>query len=58
MDIRDEHLNLGEWNELIERSLDDPDSEPILNLEGDSRSASTTRSSSAAARAGGSVRRT
>ncbi|WP_300007035.1 FAD-dependent oxidoreductase [Pseudonocardia sp.] len=35
MDIRDMHLNLGEWNELIERSLADPDSEPILNLERD-----------------------
>jgi Pyruvate/2-oxoglutarate dehydrogenase complex, dihydrolipoamide dehydrogenase (E3) component, and related enzymes len=29
------HLNLGEWNELIERSLADPDSEPLLNLERD-----------------------
>jgi len=35
MDIRDEHLNLGEWNALIERSLVEPDSEPILNLQGD-----------------------
>ena len=35
VDIRDMHLNLGEWNELIDRSLSDPDSEPILNLERD-----------------------
>jgi pyruvate/2-oxoglutarate dehydrogenase complex dihydrolipoamide dehydrogenase (E3) component len=35
VDIRDLHLNLGEWNELIERSLADPDSEPLLNLERD-----------------------
>lgn len=35
MDIRNEHLNLGEWNALIERSLAEPDSEPILNLEPD-----------------------
>jgi pyruvate/2-oxoglutarate dehydrogenase complex dihydrolipoamide dehydrogenase (E3) component len=34
VDIRDQHLNLGEWNALIERSLDDPDSEPILNIDG------------------------
>ena len=32
MDIFDRHPNLGEWNELIETSLADPDSEPILNL--------------------------
>ncbi len=35
VDIRDLHLNLGEWNELIERSLANPDSEPLLNLERD-----------------------
>ena len=35
MDIRDRHLNLAEWNDLIERSLADPDSEPILNLDPD-----------------------
>ncbi|MFC4941911.1 FAD-dependent oxidoreductase [Pseudonocardia sp. GCM10023141] len=35
MDIRDQHLNLGEWNELIEQSLADPDSEPLFNLERD-----------------------
>jgi pyruvate/2-oxoglutarate dehydrogenase complex dihydrolipoamide dehydrogenase (E3) component len=35
MDIRDRQLNLAEWNELIERSLADPDSEPILNLDPD-----------------------
>ena len=35
MDIRDEHPNLAEWNRLIEASLADPDSEPILNLERD-----------------------
>ncbi len=32
MDIRDQHPNLAEWNQLIEASLSDPDSEPILNL--------------------------
>ncbi len=35
MDIRNQHLNLGEWNELIDRCLADPDSEPLFNLEGD-----------------------
>lgn len=35
MDIRNQHYNLGEWNDLIERSLADPDSEPLLNLAGD-----------------------
>ncbi len=35
MDIRDQHSNLGEWNELIERCLADPDSEPLLNLASD-----------------------
>ncbi|MGE3287756.1 MAG: FAD-dependent oxidoreductase [Pseudonocardia sp.] len=35
MDIRNEHLNLGEWNELIERCLAEPDSEPLVNLEPD-----------------------
>jgi dihydrolipoamide dehydrogenase len=35
MDIRDEHLNLAEWNQLIERCLADPASEPLLNLERD-----------------------
>jgi pyruvate/2-oxoglutarate dehydrogenase complex dihydrolipoamide dehydrogenase (E3) component len=32
MDIRDEKFNLGEWNELIERCLADPDSEPLFNV--------------------------
>jgi dihydrolipoamide dehydrogenase len=32
MDIRDQHPNLGEWIALIEGSLADPDSEPILNV--------------------------
>ncbi|HVN13090.1 MAG TPA: FAD-dependent oxidoreductase [Kineosporiaceae bacterium] len=32
MDIRDQHPNLAEWNQLIEASLSDPESEPILNL--------------------------
>jgi pyruvate/2-oxoglutarate dehydrogenase complex dihydrolipoamide dehydrogenase (E3) component len=32
VDIRDQHPNLAEWNQLIEASLSDPDSEPILNL--------------------------
>lgn len=32
MDIRDQHLNLGEWDDLIEASLHDPRSEPIFNL--------------------------
>ncbi|MGQ0575519.1 MAG: FAD-dependent oxidoreductase, partial [Pseudonocardia sp.] len=35
MDVRDQHLNLGEWNELIDRCLADPDSEPLFNLVGD-----------------------
>lgn len=35
MDIRNQHYNLGEWNELIERSLADSNSEPLLNLAGD-----------------------
>jgi pyruvate/2-oxoglutarate dehydrogenase complex dihydrolipoamide dehydrogenase (E3) component len=33
VDIRDLHLNLAEWNELIERCLADPGSEPVLNLD-------------------------
>ncbi|MCX6463176.1 MAG: FAD-dependent oxidoreductase [Pseudonocardiales bacterium] len=33
MDVRDRHLNLAEWNALIEESLADPASEPILNLD-------------------------
>ena len=32
MDIRDQHPNLAEWIALIEGSLADPDSEPILNV--------------------------
>jgi dihydrolipoamide dehydrogenase len=32
VDLRDEHFNLGEWMEIIEGSLTDPDSEPLLNL--------------------------
>jgi len=35
VDLRDEHPNLGEWNRIIEASLADPDSEPILNLDRD-----------------------
>jgi 2-oxopropyl-CoM reductase (carboxylating) len=35
MDVRDRHPNLGEWIELIERSLADPASEPILNIDAD-----------------------
>jgi pyruvate/2-oxoglutarate dehydrogenase complex dihydrolipoamide dehydrogenase (E3) component len=35
VDIRNQHPNLGEWNQLIEASLADPQSEPILNLAGD-----------------------
>ena len=35
MDIRNEHFNLAEWNQLIESSLADLDSEPLLNLEPD-----------------------
>ena len=58
MDIRDQHLDLAAWNALIERSLADPDSEPIENLGPDGTRRSTTRSSSAAARAGGSARPT
>ena len=58
MDIRDQHPDLATWNALIERSLADPDSEPIENLGPMRTRSSTTRSSSAAARAGGSARRT
>ncbi|MGH3671795.1 MAG: dihydrolipoamide dehydrogenase, partial [Pseudonocardiaceae bacterium] len=32
MDIRDKQFNLAEWNNIIEESLADPDSEPLLNL--------------------------
>ncbi len=32
VDIRDQHFNLAEWNELIESCLADPGSEPLLNL--------------------------
>ncbi|MGE3253525.1 MAG: dihydrolipoamide dehydrogenase, partial [Pseudonocardia sp.] len=32
MDIRNQHLNLGEWMELIDRSLTEPGSEPLVNL--------------------------
>ena len=42
MDIRDQHPNLGEWIALIEGSLADPDSEPILNLAHDPAIPSTT----------------
>lgn len=35
MDIRNDHLNLGEWIDVIESSLDNPDSEPVLNLADD-----------------------
>jgi pyruvate/2-oxoglutarate dehydrogenase complex dihydrolipoamide dehydrogenase (E3) component len=35
VDIRDQHFNLAEWNHLIEQSLADPDSEPLLNIEPD-----------------------
>jgi 2-oxopropyl-CoM reductase (carboxylating) len=35
VDIRDQHPNLAEWNRLIEASLADPQSEPIVNLERD-----------------------
>ena len=35
MDIRDQHFNLGEWNNIIESSLSDPDSEPLVNIVGD-----------------------
>jgi len=33
MDLRDQHLNLGEWNQLIESCLAEPESDPLLNLE-------------------------
>jgi dihydrolipoamide dehydrogenase len=32
VDIRNQHLNLGEWIELIDHSLTEPDSEPLVNL--------------------------
>jgi pyruvate/2-oxoglutarate dehydrogenase complex dihydrolipoamide dehydrogenase (E3) component len=32
VDIRSQHLNLAEWDDLIERSLADPGSEPLFNL--------------------------
>ena len=32
MDIHDRHPNLAEWIALIEGSLADPESEPILNV--------------------------
>ena len=35
MDIRDSHPNLGEWIDLIDTSLEDSASEPIVNLAGD-----------------------
>jgi len=35
VDIRDQHFNLGEWNNIIESSLSDPDSEPLVNIVGD-----------------------
>lgn len=35
MDIREEHFNLGEWNSLIEASLAEPESEPLVNVVGD-----------------------
>lgn len=35
MDIRNQHYNLGEWNDLIEQSLADSNSEPLVNLAGD-----------------------
>jgi pyruvate/2-oxoglutarate dehydrogenase complex dihydrolipoamide dehydrogenase (E3) component len=36
VDIRDQQFNLGEWNQIIESSLADPDSEPLVNIVGDS----------------------
>jgi dihydrolipoamide dehydrogenase len=35
VDIRDQHFNLGEWNQIIESSLADQDSEPLVNIVGD-----------------------
>ena len=35
VDVRSRHPNLGEWIELIERSLANPASEPILNIDAD-----------------------
>src|SRR2546423_14482708 len=35
VDIRNEHYNLGEWNAVIDESLADPDSEPLVNIVGD-----------------------
>jgi pyruvate/2-oxoglutarate dehydrogenase complex dihydrolipoamide dehydrogenase (E3) component len=39
MDVHDQHPNLGEWIDLIEGSLADPDSEPIENLAPDAETA-------------------
>lgn len=36
VDIRHQHPNLLEWNELIDEAMIDPSSEPILNLADDS----------------------
>ncbi len=35
VDIRDSQYNLGQWTSIIEESLADPDSEPLVNLVGD-----------------------
>jgi dihydrolipoamide dehydrogenase len=35
MDISGQHLNLGQWYDVIETALQDPDAQPILNLRDD-----------------------
>ena len=35
MDIKDQHLNLAQWYDVIETALQDTDAEPILNLRDD-----------------------
>jgi dihydrolipoamide dehydrogenase len=32
VDVRSEHYNLAKWYDIIESALDDPDSEPIVNI--------------------------
>jgi broad specificity phosphatase PhoE len=35
MDVKDQHLNLKQWYDVIETALHDPTAEPILNLSQD-----------------------
>jgi hypothetical protein len=56
VDVRSEHYNLAKWYDIIESALDDPDSEPIVNI-ADEQPANTTRSLLAGVQAAALARR-